>query len=999
MFDVEDYNWGGANVIKQCFIDTQKYKQKYNKSIVLTQIGSFFENYAIKSINNDDEYLGGEILEFGMICDLNIVEKNVKITHIKTGEIFQVFIAGFKDIQEEKYVRKLQSAGFTVIVIVQDSIGISNPTRSVKNIVSPGTHFTDNNVQDTNNLDNNTVCIWIESNTSKIVIGVSSIDIYTGMSSVYEYTVENLKSPTTYDQLEKYISIKNPSECIIISDFDDNYINTIVTYINLKSRAIHKIDIKSKKCKNCEKQNYQKEILSKFYIFENFSIFIKNFYENLIATQSYCYLLDFLSEHNTNIVRKILEPVFENISSRVLLANYSLKQLNILNTNNKQGKFSSVCSMLNECITAMGKRNFNNILLNPSTDEIMLNREYNIIEYIITLPISDKNKICFLLKTIYDIDKIMRFIIMKRITPKEIYMLYKMLKNIILIYEQTSQYLPLIKYLNEIGSYLDINIISELVHYLENTFNIDECKDIKSYSNFTNTKIIKPEVNEELFGILKTQIESENKLEKCCEYFNKLIGNDFVKIHTTEKFSIALQCTIIRCKNLEKKINELDEKSVKLSYISSFDNKKYKFIFNFEDLSFNKYTKSNNFIVCDSIVELCNNMSNLKIDLNNIINKVYNEIVINLENYQNTLMKISNFIIAIDLVLTKASISIKYNYCKPQIEKSENSFISAKSLRHPIIECINTNELYVPNDVDLNDTSILLYGCNAVGKSSIIKAVGIATILAQAGMYVPASSFKYYPYKKIFTRIVNSDNIFEGLSSFVVELLELRTILKLSDNNSLVLGDELVASTENCSGTSIFVAGLEHLSNVKSSYIFATHYHEIVNYEEILHMINNNKLTVKHMNVFYNQSLNKLIYTRKLLDGPGSHIYGLEVSKSLDLPQNFLDRANIIRIKYHSTSGSILEQETSKYNKDKLKGGLCEKCGKTKSEDMHHLYHQKNADANGFITSEDGKIFHKNHPCNLINVCSDCHNDFHKNIPSEIKVEKVEPKRKSRLKL
>ena len=110
----------------------------------------------------------------------------------------------------------------------------------------------------------------------------------------------------------------------------------------------------------------------------------------------------------------------------------------------------------------------------------------------------------------------------------------------------------------------------------------------------------------------------------------------------------------------------------------------------------------------------------------------------------------------------------------------------------------------------------------------LIKSVGIAVIMAQAGLYVPCSSFRYSPYTRIFTRILGADNIFKGLSTFAVEMSELRAILNQADENSLVLGDELCSGTESDSALSIFTAGLEHLHAKKSTFLFATHFHEVL---------------------------------------------------------------------------------------------------------------------------------------------------------------------------
>jgi DNA mismatch repair protein MutS len=337
---------------------------------------------------------------------------------------------------------------------------------------------------------------------------------------------------------------------------------------------------------------------------------------------------------------------------------------------------------------------------------------------------------------------------------------------------------------------------------------------------------------------------------------------------------------------------------------------------------------------------------------------------------------IIHFITLIDVLFTKSSIALHYNYCKPNIVNSEKSFVDAKKLRHCLIEQFQTSELYVTNDIALgNDVTdgILLYGTNAVGKTSFIRALGVAVIMAQAGLYVPCSEFHFMPYKCIFTRIIGNDNIFKGLSTFAVEMSELRTILRLSDENSLILGDELCSGTETHSAISIFVAGIQQLHKCRSSFIFATHLHEIVNYEEITGL---DKVKLKHMEVVYDKERDTLIYDRKMKDGPGNSMYGLEVCKSLNLPQDFLENAYEIRMKYHPESRSILSLKTSTYNSKKVVN-LCEKCNKNPGKEVHHLQYQKTANDVGMIISEDS-IFHKNNLANLMTLCESCHDEIHK---------------------
>jgi DNA mismatch repair protein MutS len=282
----------------------------------------------------------------------------------------------------------------------------------------------------------------------------------------------------------------------------------------------------------------------------------------------------------------------------------------------------------------------------------------------------------------------------------------------------------------------------------------------------------------------------------------------------------------------------------------------------------------------------------------------------------------------------------------------------------------------VANDIVLGDGNldgVLLYGTNAVGKTSFIRALGISVIMAQSGLYVPASSYKYKPYNCIFTRILGNDNLFKGLSTFAVEMSELRTILRMADKNSLVLGDELCSGTESTSAISIFVAGMQMLHKKQSSFIFATHLHEIVDYEEIQEM---KSVGIRHMSVIYDREMDVLIYDRKLKHGPGNNMYGLEVCKSLSLPDEFLNMANEIRMKYHPKSQSLLDHTTSHFNAKHIKG-MCQKCGKDMASEVHHLQHQKNANDKGIIKQEDGHVFHKNHPANLLSVCEKCHDELH----------------------
>ena len=979
-------------LIKEYFELTKRYQNEYgNNTILLMQVGSFFEVYGICN-EKMGTITGSKIIDFSQICELNIVEKNSCI------EKENVMMAGFKDIQVEKYIKKIQNAGFTAVVYVQDEAS-KNTTRSLGGIYSPGTYFQ----TDTQVLTNSITCVWVDYVENKIlmkgkfvVVGVANIDIYTGKTNIFQFKEKYINNPTTYDELERFISIYNPSEIILISNLlEEKELEHIISYAGINSSLIHKIHIteteetteKIKKVLNCEKQPYQKEILSKFFNFDDFDVFIQNFYENNIATQSFCYLLDFVYQHNPHLVNKLAEPIFENCSTRLTLANHSLKQLNIIDDGNvKSSKYSSVSQLLNSCQTPMGKRKFLYNLLHPIYDENALQVEYDITEYLLNNFDKFNNLLKMKLSTIKDLAKWERSVFLKKISPKSFYGLYN---NIILIREIFNE----IKLDSTIMNYLAINepnvlniedYCSQIISYIDKNVNIDLIKNIDQTQQF-ETNFININVNEDLDKKTETLRESELKLEEIRNYLSCLIENkekktsktsDYVKIHETEKNNLGLVCTSRRCKLLSDALPK-DPTTLHLSFNFNGLTKYFDFKISKNTFAFEKQSSSNNFIVDEQINILCKNIYSIKVSMKDLITLVYNQFVEKFESYQNMLESIINFITLIDILHNKCSIANKFNYCKPVIVKSDKSFVNAKQLRHCLIERFQTNEAYVTNDVVLGNREtdgILLYGTNAVGKTSIIKALGISVIMAQAGLYVPCTSFSYKPYKYIFTRIIGNDNIFKGLSTFAVEMSELRTILRLVDENSLVLGDELCSGTETMSAISIFVAGIQELHKCKSSFIFATHLHEIVDFEEITVLDN---VKIKHMSVVYDKEKDLLVYDRKLCDGPGSNMYGLEVCKSLSLPNDFITQAYNIRSKYCPENGSLLSLKTSHFNSKKIIN-MCENCGIHPGKEVHHLYHQMDANSNGIIVNED-IVLHKNNLANLMTLCENCHNNMHNN--------------------
>lgn len=992
---------------------SNEYAHKYGKkTILLMQVGSFFECYSKTDLAGN--ITDANMKEFCSTCDLNC-----SITNGRCMAGFP-FSCNFRDYSLERYVKKMQELGYTIIIYVQDGQG-SNTTRSLHCIYSPGTFFS--NDSESVILSNNTCCFWIErvnmgSVGSKIIMGMSNIDIYTGRTTCFEYESEiNARhNQTTYDELERFISSFQPNEVIIISNLSANDIEDIIHFANIRACAnpIHLVDTQSSaqshpfyvQAKNCQKQTYRKEMLGKFFSFHVCNSIFQSYSAYEFAIQSFTFLLNFMHEHNPHLTHKITEPEFENKSDRMVLANHTLEQLNIVDSvgsGSKMGKCSSVYRLLNHCKTPMGARRFYYRLLHPSFNVAAIQREYDITEYVLMATNSSETinylKWREVLENVKDVEKLHRKIYLGKIYPKSLHVLYTSLQIINEMYEGVKRDQTLLKYVNADACQERITeFCAKIKKEIDSHFIIEKCKNIDSLDFDLKYEdcFIQPGVSKELDATFIAHEDGFSIFESIRTHCNDLIAlgeksaaaggkeKEFVKRHETEKLGLSLQTTDRRSKILLDQISKrvkanqcistLTYKSIDCGTLKTFD-------FDLSLLQFVKAGSSTVTFIHEKIHSVCSSISQTRGKIRDEIGLVFGAFVSSLKEYQESFQTVISFVTDVDLMQNQAHVACTYKYCKPAIKQNsgENtaaSFVDARDIRHCLIEQINEDELYVCNDISLglDERGMLLYGTNAVGKTSLIRALGICIIMAQSGLYVPCSSFTYSPYTNVMTRILGNDNLFKGMSTFAVEMSELRVILKCADKNSLILGDELCSGTEIDSAISIFVAGLQKLHALKSCFIFATHMHEIVDYEEIAQMQldGGGGLVTKHMAVTYDRARDVLIYDRKLRDGAGPSMYGLEVCKSLHLPDDFLKMANDIRLKYRDKKQTgDLNFKPSHFNAHKIKG-MCELCKQNLGEEVHHLQHQKEADEANFI-----QHFHKNHPANLMTVCESCHLKMH----------------------
>jgi DNA mismatch repair protein MutS len=676
----------------------------------------------------------------------------------------------------------------------------------------------------------------------------------------------------------------------------------------------------------------------------------------------------------------------------------------------------------------MGSRAYKYTLLHPTFCAEDLEQDYAITEHVLSLGGAgtgtgaglDTTTLRERLSNMKDIEKLHRHIILKKITPYHVFCLFHNLRHIRDLYTACYSDSEIFRYLSE-RIHVRNDVVGKatlLLDMFEKTLDIDRCRDITD--TLFETNMIRRGISADLDKLTDEAHITQKSLDEVQRILNELIqegerpssagmgagtgagmgagtgagtgagpgaGTDYIKIHETDKMGISLQATKRRTKILEDRIKKLPAArkviAIPLGNGDGSGNGRV-LMFDTAGITCPAASGSNNTIHSQQIYELCATVVSLRVKISDMVSLLYQGFIASLHEYYHDFENMTAFVSAMDMIQNRCYVARKYRYCRPVIAQAQASFVRATGLRHCLIERINEDECYVTNDVELNGDGMLLYGTNAVGKTSLIRAIGVAVIMAQAGFYVPATTFLYRPYRAIMTRILGNDNLFKGLSTFVVEMSELRVILRMADANTLVLGDELCSGTEMDSAISIFVAGLQHLYRAGASFIFATHLHEIAGYSEIREMAP--RLRLAHMRVFYDKARDTLVYDRKLQDGAGESMYGLEVCKSLHLPDDFLENANTIRVKYRGVStktptASILDDAVpSRYNAAKLRR-LCELCQEKKGTEVHHLQHQESADADNFI----GHI-HKNHPANLASVCEDCHREIHTTGVEHVKV-------------
>nr|YP_010322956.1 MutS-like protein [Ideogorgia capensis]UKP87728.1 MutS-like protein [Ideogorgia capensis] len=699
-------------------------------------------------------------------------------------------------------------------------------------------------------------------------------------------------------------------------------------------------------------KNYQEYTLSK--------IFQSTWAEdvNQVNLISLLGILQFIKDRNPNFIKNLQLPeCYNSVVSplNLILCNRAEYQLDLLP---KKGKLGGLLNLVDYCSTAMGKRLLKFRLLNPITDYSELNLRYEEIttfKQLLDKQIFDNSE----LKQIKDLSSLHRQWAIcassdTTLPPKklnQIYHSYLSANKLIGSLLHTPLRLP-----PSVGPQLEL-LIEEIDRFFQVDNLLGDFKDIlQPTDNLTN--------------LLAQQQTLRAQFTEWAEQTSNIVFQDTISIKA-EYFSKEGYAFSILSKKLAKLERYLANTSATCVHQP-----------NTSIIILGK--RGNHHIITNpTLLKISIELNLLEEQIDIYVKQTYNRELKRLYfSYSELFSPLENIISRLDVALSGAIVSIKFNYTKPYIIKSTGrkakGLIETTNLRHPLIEQLNTQEECVAHDISLEDKGMLIFSVNGAGKSTLLRAIGVNVILAQAGMYVAADSFKLRPYHYLITRILGGDDLHKGQGTFEVEMRDLSTILKLANYNSLILGDEICHGTEVSSGVAILAATIERLTAARTSFVLSTHLHQVCS-------LIDSPVRCYHLSVIQREDFG-LIYERKLKPGPGLPQYGIEVMGHIINDREFYSSALKYRKLINWKSPSLWPQSTyeveasarksssltvfrpSKYNTQVFIDS-CEICG-APAEAIHHIKPKK---------LSRGHSLNLNRRSNLVPVCLSCHLDIHKN--------------------
>jgi len=817
--------------------------------------------------------------------------------------------AGIPDYTLHKHAARLTTNGWTVVVVdqVKDAKG-KVLKRVVGRILSPSTHVEAMLINETPY-----VTLLVFANPQQVAL--ASLDLTTAATSTYQ-------SIGSTDDVQQHLSLYKPKELLVY--WSKQSVDVRKIFALPASIPIHCKPLPTLTPSPLANADYLRRIYNiKSLLPVREYLSIRSDLEELALLL----LLQFAEDHMPSAIQGFQRSVPWIPEQNLVCGNHALEQL----------QMDSVVALFNSCITPMGKRAIRERLLKPLTHASAIQSKLQEIQAFQAWTPLEQKSFTEQLRFIGDLPRLHRKVQLATVTDQEFVTLgqsYAAATNLLAQWPAASPLQPSLR--------------SEDLKKLVAVFEAHIVMDKALQASEDMTPFSSPAV-----------CDLEQQISKVLQEFERLrrslstaasLSADAIRLEAREKEPFGFKASSTTLKALQA-VHSLLPKGTAIQAL-----------------------KSGGWIDLPALHTLNAQLVKLRLQLESLRRETVLEVSAILYQSQQDeqgWLQLEEWISHIDCIRCIAKVSAERGFTCPQLDlEAGAAFLDIRGLRHPLVQSHACRVAYVPHDVQLGlgTDSWLVYGMNASGKSTLMKAVGITTILAQSGCFVPATSMSLRPFSSLYTRILNHDNLFAGMSSFATEMAELRPILRQATEQTLVLGDELCSGTESVSAMALVSAGIQWLSKRGTKFIFATHLHDLPTLLDPPSL----RLKIWHLHVEYDPVSHKLVYDRTLVPGSGSTLYGLEVARAMDLPLEFLELAQQQR---HTLlqSTTHLESKPSSYN-SLVRRHACEVCGSAVSSDLevHHIEQQVTA-VNGILPNG----MPMNDAANLVVLCATCHDKHH----------------------
>jgi len=585
-------------------------------------------------------------------------------------------------------------------------------------------------------------------------------------------------------------------------------------------------------------------------------------------------LMNYLNETQKNNLPHIKKIYHYDYTDYIILDPSTKRNLEITSSISEGGREGTLISILDRSQTAMGGRLLKKWISRPLKKKEQIEKRLNAVKDFFENR-SGRRKITEDLKSVADLERLLSKVSTGRAVARDIIQLKISLKKIIEIKEKLKKFTsPSVQ-----------SISSNLIEINELILKIEKCVNENFVSGIDTYGIINKGFDQALDELKDILINGKTWIENFQSKERARTGIGSLKVDFNKVFGYFI---IITKSNLEKTPSDYVRKQT-LVNAERFITEELKV---YEDKILNAEEK-----------------------IEDLERKIFNDLRFTVLEFTDGIQKNASLIATLDALVSFAEVSETYSYVLPQVNDSDE--IQIKDGRHPVIEqLLPAGEKYIANDTFINsgDTQIIIItGPNMSGKSSYLRQVGLITLLAQIGCFVPARSASIGIVDKIFTRVGASDNIAKGESTFLVEMHEAANILNNATSKSLILLDEIGRGTSTYDGISIAWAMTEYLHenpNIRAKTLFATHYHELNALADLYDRIKNFRVEVREFN-------DKVIFLRKIAEGTADHSYGIQVAQMAGLPESVTRRAKeILR--------SLEDKEYRRKNKDEFQISMFE---------------------------------------------------------------------------